>query len=143
MKKILLLAVLFFAGCATISNFDQTSYLNATSYKVDVLNLMSEATTDYYLHEGEIKSVSDNLKKQYEYEKHREKNQITVNMYLLLTDTSKSLFGGFLKHWREKRVLSQDYIDEKKAQISNGFDAIADLEQKKRKQPSQPQMQQQ
>jgi hypothetical protein len=64
----LFFTILFFS-CSTISKFDQYAYTQATSIKVDALNLMSLATDDYNLHTEEVKKVQTQIEKIYEYEK--------------------------------------------------------------------------
>ena len=57
-----------------ISGFDQYAYTQATSLKVDALNLMDLSTDQYTQHKVEIAAVQSNLQKIYEYEKNRPKN---------------------------------------------------------------------
>jgi len=47
----LLVVVLSFAACATISSFDQYAYAQTTSLKVDALNTMDLATGNYSTNE--------------------------------------------------------------------------------------------
>jgi len=65
--------ILFFS-CSTISKFDQYAYTQATSIKVDALNVMSLATEDYIQHTEEVKKVQTQIQKIYEYEKNRNCN---------------------------------------------------------------------
>lgn len=119
-------------GCSSlISSYDQYSYTQTTSLKIDALNLMNEANEDYKLHETEAKWVILNIQKLMEYEKHLPKNTITMNQWVLLSDTNGNLFGGFLKEWKVKHILKPAFITNKQEQVSRGFDAIIKLETSK------------
>jgi hypothetical protein len=50
----LLVVVLSFAACATISSFDQYAYAQTTSLKVDAINTMSMAISDYSTNEKTV-----------------------------------------------------------------------------------------
>ncbi|MGZ3861745.1 MAG: hypothetical protein ACXVPN_00325 [Bacteroidia bacterium] len=139
MKKIgrLLLAFVLVAfwGCKalgpSISAYDNYSYMQTISLKVDALNLMDMATEEYKDHKTDIQHVQINLQKIYEYEVHRPRNEITAKQWQILTDTSGHLFGGFMIKWRNENKCGKSYIIEKKKQISFAFDQIAELESKK------------
>lgn len=115
----------------TIAQFNHYSYVQTTSAKVDVLNLMSLATEEYQLHQKEINEVNTTIQKIMEYEKHRPKNEITIQQWEILTDTTKNLYGGFLVKWKKENKLKEVYVSEKKRQISLAFDQIAELESQK------------
>jgi len=74
-----------FYGCGpTISQFDQYAYTQTTSLKVDVLNVMDKAVDSYTSHTTDVDQVNTELMKNIEYEKHRAKNQITIDMYNIM-----------------------------------------------------------
>ena len=127
----LLVVVLSFAACATISSFDQYAYAQTTSLKVDAINTMSMATGNYSTNEKTVQELQTKLQKAYEYEKHRSNNGITVKMWELLKNPNRNLFGGFLKRWQEKKTLSATFITEAKTQVSEAFDMIVELESQK------------
>jgi len=126
----LFFTILFFS-CSTISKFDQYAYTQATSIKVDALNLMSLATDDYNLHTEEVKKVQTQIEKIYEYEKNRPKNSVTTKMWGNMLDSSGRLFGGFIQYWKKKGKLKPANIENEKEMISYSFDQIAQLESKK------------
>lgn len=65
----LLLPLCLLLSCSpTISTFDQTAYAQATSLKVDALDLMDKATENYTSHESEVKTLQLNLDKAIEYD---------------------------------------------------------------------------
>ncbi|HXS37228.1 MAG TPA: hypothetical protein VN721_11045 [Flavipsychrobacter sp.] len=131
----LLASVLIFYSCSnTISLYDQCAYAQTTSAKVDALNFMNLATNDYNAHQKDITDIQTELQKAYEYEKHRQKNVFTIKMWDILLDSNGHLFGGFIKRWENEGKLKKAYIDDKKKEIGNAFDEIAELESKKTKQ---------
>jgi hypothetical protein len=129
---LLVAAALLFA-CSTIATFDQVAYDKATGAKAEALALMDKATDSYSAHIKEIEAVSLTIDKAYEYDRGRALNTITVQLWQILRDPGRNLFGGFLRRWREKGSLRPDYIAEKKPDIAEAFDQITGLEIGKRK----------
>jgi len=127
-KLTLLLLLLSFVGCSSISTFDQHAYIQTTSLKVDALNLMTQATDSFSIHAKNVAEVKTNLQKIYEYERNRPKNEVTVKMWDLLLNSDGHLLGGFLKRWEDKSVLGATFVNEEKKIISDAFDQIAGLE---------------
>lgn len=130
-------------GCGNqISLYDQYSYTQTTSVKVDVLNLMDKATESYSGHAKEVEDVNTELLKNIEYEKHRTKNTISITMYnvlwKLINDTTtihvfRSDFKhGFFPEWKKRDSIGDTaFISQAKLQIGEGFDLIAELESQK------------
>ena len=127
-KLTLLLLLLSFVGCSSISTFDQHAYIQTTSLKVDALNLMTQATDSFSIHAKNVAELKTNLQKVYEYERNRPKNEVTVKMWDLLLNSDGHLLGGFLKRWEDKSVLGATFVNEEKKIISDAFDQIAGLE---------------
>ncbi len=127
---ILILLVSFF-GCATISSFDQYAYTQTTSLKVDVLNTMDLAVNEYKTQEVTVLDLQTKLQKVYEYEKNRPKNEITLHMWGVLLNPDGHLVGGFLKRWKTDGKLNLTFIDNEKKIVSDAFDQIAGLESHK------------
>ncbi len=115
-------------GCATISKFDQYAYSQATSIKVDALNLMDKATDSFSLYQPSVVSIMTSIDKVYEYEKNRPKNIISEKMWALVKDTSGHLYGGFINRWKKEGVLDKVFIMESKRLIGDSFDEISQLE---------------
>lgn len=131
-RKIAFLIVLFsFAGCATISTFDQHAYTQTTSIKVDALNLMSKATANYQTCEKSIDALQTELDKIYAYEKNRPKNEISVKLWDKLLNKNGHLLGGFLNRWKNEGKLNGTFITEEKKLVGDAFDQIAGLESHK------------
>jgi hypothetical protein len=129
----LLVATVLLFACGTIATFDQVAYDKATGAKAEALALMDKATDSYSAHVKEIEAVSLTIDKAYEYDRGRALNTITVQLWQILRDPDRNLFGGFLRRWREKGSLRPDYIAEKKPDIAEAFDQITGLEIGKRK----------
>jgi hypothetical protein len=129
----LLVATALLFACSTIATFDQVAYDKATGAKAEALALMDKATDSYSAHIKEIEAVSLTIDKAYEYDRGRALNTITVQLWQILRDPDRNLFGGFLRRWREKGSLRSDYIAEKKPDIAEAFDQITGLEIGKRK----------
>lgn len=129
-----LTSLLILAGtmCApTISRFNQHAYVQATSLKVDALMLMEKGTEDFEKHREEVTQLRSDLQKMVEFERNRLHNEVSLQMWELLTNPEENLLGGFLKRWEEKGPVSAYYIQEKKKQVGFAFDQIAQLESKK------------
>jgi len=119
------------ASCVAISHYDQYAYTQTTSLKVDALNVMDLATEDYSAHQQEVKQATTNLDKIYEYERNRKNNDITIQLWNNLKDTSGHLFIGFIRRWKGEGKLRPAFIQESKKQVGEAFDIIAQLESKK------------
>jgi hypothetical protein len=130
----LFLFIIAMGACSRLmAPYDQYAYTQSTSAKVDALNLMEMATEDYGSHTQDIRSVQTELQKVYEYERHRPKNEFTVQMWQVILDSNEHSFGGFIRRWEQKRTLKPVYIEEKKKQVAEAFDKIVDLEGRKMK----------
>jgi len=128
----ILLPLLFLLNsCVSTASFDQYAYAQTTAAKVEAIDLMSNATQNVSGFTNQIRDVDLKLKKIYEYEKNRPKNEITVKMWELLLDPEKRLYGGFIKRWQTDSTLSKTFVDEAKKLIGSGFDKVAELESKK------------
>ena len=128
MGRLLTSACLLLSACSTISKFDQYSYSQATSIKVDALNVMALATDPYAQHTAEVGKVKTEIDKIYEYEKNRPKNTITEKMWVVLKDSSGHLFGGFVTRWQKEGKLDAVFIKEAQNLVGESFDQIAQLE---------------
>ncbi|HSB92862.1 MAG TPA: hypothetical protein VLC28_07085 [Flavitalea sp.] len=129
----ILLPLLFMLiSCGTMTaSFDQYAYAQTTAAKVEAMDLISHATQNVSGFTTQIRDVDLKLKKIYEYEKNRPKNDITVKMWQLLLDPEKRLYGGFIKRWQTDSTLSKAFVEEASMLIGSGFDKVAELESKK------------
>ncbi|ADQ79028.1 conserved hypothetical protein, secreted [Paludibacter propionicigenes WB4] len=127
----LLVIIVTLAACATISSFDQYAYVQTTSLKVDALNTMQLATTDYTANEKTVQELQTKLQKAYEYEKNRPKNEITLKLWTILLNPEGHLLGGFIHRWEKDKKLNAIFIQEEKKIVGDAFDQIAGLESQK------------
>ncbi len=126
-----IIVLLGYSGCVTISPFDQYAYAQTTSIKVDALNLMDLANDDFSKHQSGVIEFETKLRKVYEYEKNRPKNEISVKLWDILIDTSGYLLGGFLSRWKKENELNVAFINNEKDLVGKAFDQISGLESKK------------
>ena len=125
--------ILLAESCATISKFDQYSYTQATSLKVDALNVMNSAADSFCIHQSEVAQLRTMLSKIYEYEKSKPKNTVTTRMWGVLIDSTGSSLGGFLTRWRKETRLDTAFISGSRQLIGGSFDQISGLESGKLK----------
>jgi hypothetical protein len=122
-------------GCSPlISTFDQTSYSQVISTKVDALALMDKSVEDYSLHAKEVDDFKLEFAKAIEYDKHRPNNEITSKQWQILSDPDGHLMGGFLVKWKKDGKESPGLVTLLKVVIDSSFNQIAELEIKKIKQ---------
>ena len=126
-----IIVLLGYSGCVTISPFDQYAYAQTTSIKVDALNLMDLANDDFAKNQASVMEFQTKLRKVYEYEKNRPKNEISVKLWDILIDTSGNLLGGFLSRWKKENKLNVTFINNEKDLVGKAFDQISGLESKK------------
>jgi hypothetical protein len=122
------LAIILYGCSPLISKYDQYSYLETTSLKVEAMNMISMATDSVTRHLAEIDALGLRMEKICEYEKGKPYNTITAEQWKLLKSPDNNLCGGFIKEWRSKSVLKAAYVEDKKEQIGKAFDIIIDLE---------------
>ena len=113
--------------------FDQYSYQQAISIKVESLNLMDEAAGLYTEHVSDIETLQLDLQKIVEYEKNKPDNEVSYAMWKTIANKDRNLLAGFLKRWKEKNQLSQVFVDEAKIQVSEAIDLIIKYEANKNK----------
>lgn len=117
--------------------YDQYSYQQTVSLKVESEALIQNATQSFSTYKTEIDDLILDLKKLVEYEKNKPNNEITYAMLKLIADQDKNLLAGFLKRWESEQQLSQVFTDEAKAQIMEAFDLIIKYEANKNKENKQ------
>lgn len=130
-KAILVFFLITFIACVSISRFDQYSYAQTTSIKVDALELMDLAVNDYSSYEANDRDFQTKLKKIYEYEKNKPKNDITIKLWNKLIDPNGHLLGGFLNRWKTEKKLNETFVTEEKKLVDQAFDQITGLESNK------------
>lgn len=133
--KLPLIGLIFLSGCANlISNFDQNSYQNAASFKMQSLALIDKSNESSSFHQEDIVNLQDKLSFALAYEKGKGKaGLITYKQWDILANPSGSLLGSYLDLWKNGAVFSPEYISEKRIQINDGWDEIINLESSKTK----------
>jgi len=132
---IITLGIITLSSCKPLmSTFDQASYSQVISLKIDALALMDKASDEYSSHISDVNTLRLELDKAVEYDKHRPNNLITNEQWALLSDNDGHLLSGFLVKWKKDGKESPTYITDKKKQINVAIDQIAELEIKKLKQ---------
>lgn len=127
----MIVLLLSYSGCVTISAFDQYAYAQTTSLKVDALNLMDLAKEDYSAHQASVMEFQTKFQKVYAYEKNRPKNEITLKLWDKISAPDGHLLGGFISRWEKDKKLNAIFISDEKKLVDDAFDVIAGLESKK------------
>ncbi len=127
----IVILLLIYSSCSSITSFDQYAYAQTTSVKVDALNVMDLAKENYDTNKVAAQDLKTKLQKVYEYEKNRPKNEITIKLWDKLLDPEGHLLGGFLVRWEKEKTLGKAFISEEKKLVAGAFDQISGLESKK------------
>lgn len=130
---LVVLSILFLAGCAAITAYDPTSYKNATDLKAEALLLIEKAKDPPGPHAGAIENLRLKLRQAYEYENGKGgRNRFTLEQWALLSDPNGALLGGFLKKWEtENRGQSPAFLEGVSKNVAQAFDEIIKLESHK------------
>ncbi|CAM4165257.1 MULTISPECIES: hypothetical protein [Flavobacterium] len=131
--KLLLLTMIAIASCQSLKTalFDHYSYQKTTAVKVETLLLMDKSAFAYETQKENIEKLLLEIDQLKEYEKNKPNNEITYEMWNVLTDKEKNLIGGYFKFWKEKQTLSPQFTAEAKKQISEALDLLIQYEVKK------------
>lgn len=116
-------------GCATISSFDQNSYVAASGLKGEAIALISNALEPASKHLDAIAALDVKLSAQVAYEEGKGKrNIISLTQWQILVSPDHELLGRLLEDWENGKEFSPAYLAEKIQQISDAFDQIIRLE---------------
>ena len=136
-KSLYLILISSFAifSCQSVKTalYDQYSYQQTTSIKVEASNVMDKATTPYSNNKEIVEKLLLDIDKLVEYEKNKPNNEITFAMWKILTDKEKNLLTGFFKRWEEKGSFSPVFLQEAKKQVTDALDLLIQYEVKKDK----------
>lgn len=137
LKSLYLILISSFAvfSCQSVKTalYDQYSYQQTTSIKVEASNVMDKATTPYSNNKEIVEKLLLDIDKLVEYEKNKPDNEITFAMWKILTDKEKNLLSGFFKRWEEKGSFSPVFLQEAKKQVTDALDLLIQYEVKKDK----------
>ena len=129
----LLVAFFLFNSCNVFKTalFDQHSYQQTVTLKVESLALMDKASEPYANHQAKAEDVLLEMQKMVEYEKNKENNNITHKMWEIMANEERNLMAGFLKRWKNQGPLNQVFVTEAKGQIAEAYDVLIKYESKK------------
>jgi hypothetical protein len=119
---------LTFNSCSSISVFSPEAYKQAVDLKVESLNLMLFATSEYADYEQDVTALKTELRKAFEFSKGRPDNEISTQQWEILISEEGNLLGGFLKRWETEGTLSEMFVTEIQILVSDAFDTIIGLE---------------
>lgn len=125
--------VIFSCQSVKTALYDQYSYQQTTSIKVEASNVMDKATTPFSNNKEIVEKLLLDIDKLVEYEKNKPNNEITFAMWKILTDKEKNLLTGFFKRWEEKGSFSPVFLQEAKKQVTGALDLLIQYEVKKDK----------
>lgn len=135
MKHILLLCVLMLSACNGIKTaiYDQYSYQQEVTLKVATKSILDQATNPYEDYKNEVSVLLLEMEKMEEYEKNKPHNELSYQMWQLMTDTEKNNVAGLFKYWEEKGQLSPVFLSEATDQVMETFDVLIQYEVSKDK----------
>jgi len=132
---VLLFCSILITSCGSIKTaiYDQYSYQQEVSLKIETKALLNHATEDYAVYQDQITHVLLEMEKMEEYEKNKPDNAISYQMWHLMTDADKNSVAGLFKRWKEKEHLSAVFTQEASLQVMEAFDALIKYEVSKDK----------
>ena len=135
LKLMLAMLLLVITACGSIETaiYDQYSYQQEISLRVETKNLLAHATEPYTSYKTEVEKLLLEMEKMEEYEKNKPNNILSYKMWQLMTDVDKNSVAGLFKLWKEKGQLSVVFLDEASEQVMEAFDALIKYEASKNK----------
>ncbi|MBC7358832.1 MAG: hypothetical protein H5U10_09885 [Desulfacinum sp.] len=128
-RLLILLLPLFLGACASaIAPYDHYAYVQATSLKVEALELLDLATEHYGDHLARIDQFRSRMKKAYEYVRSLPRNELTTRQYEILMDPEGHSIFGALRRWEQAGRLSPVFVRELRQEIARHFDQVIALE---------------
>jgi len=128
------LAAMALTACVpTIAGYDVEAYKNATSLKAETDAVLSHGTEPYAANAARVEALSIKLNAAREYAAGIPRNENSARQWELMVDPNQGLAGGTLRQWRERGQFHQEFINEQRKQIAEGFDYIICLEANKQK----------
>jgi len=124
----LLLAMMLAACQPLIAGYSQHAYENATSLKVDALNLVGKAESPYGGYSTDVDALMTRVEKAYEYAKGLPHNKLSNRQWEIMKDPNRNLLGGFFRFWKEHGKVSKGFVAGAQKNIGQGFDLIICLE---------------
>jgi hypothetical protein len=137
-----LIAVMFFSAfvagattsCAVVGGFDQNSYDSGMALKSESAALIAHAGEPASDYKQQIQALTVKLDAQLAYQNGKGKtNLISAKQWDILISPEHDLLGKLLLDWVEGKNFSDEYLLEKRQQISDAWDQILKLEGAKKR----------
>ena len=120
-----------FGSC--VSLYDHFTLTETVATKVQMENLLDNATTPYTDNLAAINALKTQMQKMLVYERTKDKNVVTTKMWELMTGENSTI-NSFLETWESQGTMSAPFVEEFRPQITEMFDLMIDFESKKDKQ---------
>ena len=120
-----------FGSC--VSLYDHFTLTETVATKVQMENLLDNATTPYSDNLAAINALKTQMQKMLVYERTKDKNVVTTKMWELMTGENSTI-NSFLETWESQGTMSAPFVEEFRPQITEMFDLMIDFESKKDKQ---------
>ena len=135
LKLVLAFAFLLLTACGSLKTaiYDQYSYQQEVSLKVETQDLLKHAVEPYDTYKNKVEELLLEMEKMEEYEKNKPNNTLSYKMWQLMTDADKNSVAGLFKLWKEKGQLSAVFLGEATGQVTETFDALIKYEASKNK----------
>lgn len=121
-------AIALIVSACAVSAFSQQALDFGVEIKAEALALMDEATNDFASHAGAVSQLRQRMDAALTLASGRSNNEESTKQWQLMTALNGNLLGGFLSSWEQRGTLSRTFIDEKRIQVSRGFDLIIETE---------------
>lgn len=133
--SVFLILFFFLTSCSSTKTvlFDQYSYEKTIEIKIETIKLMNNSSASFSKNKEQIDALFFNIEKLTEYEKNKPNNEITFQMWKILSNKEKNLLGGFFRLWETKGIVSKPFLEESQKQILEAFDLLIQYEIKKDK----------
>lgn len=128
---VIFISVTLFSGCAS-SFYDHYTFTETLNTKAKAEHLIQKSNTPYSDNVSLVDDLKVQLQTMEDYERVKDKNQITLKMWEYLNRDNATLHK-FFDTWEEQGTLSTAFTEEFGPQISKAFDLMVDYETKKDK----------
>jgi hypothetical protein len=128
-----IIVVFFFSCSPKIAPYDNYSYTQAVALKTEVMTLVDQSTQLYSDHEKEVNEVIAKMEKQFDYELHKDRNDITTDLWFRMKDPKGKLFGAFITRWKKDDTLRPGLVRAWRKDLEPYFDKMIAFENSKSK----------
>jgi hypothetical protein len=114
-----------------IAEYSVEAYKNATTLKAETEALVDKSAQPYGSSKKDIDALTTKINAAYEFAAGMPFNQISAQQWQILRDPNGTLYGEFLRVWKQQNTLGAGFRTEEKAQLDEAFDYIICLEANK------------